>query len=119
MVNAARYSPDDTTIWVRVEQVEGWAEVSVRDEGIGVPDDEQGRIFERFYRGQRDEVRRIRGTGIGLAIVRELTEALGGRVWVDSVAGRGAVFTVRLPAVEATGPERPSPLGAPERSPAV
>ena len=99
LLNAARYSAPDSPIEVVVRQVDqGFVEMSVVDRGIGVPDDEREHIFERFYRGRQDEVRAKRGTGIGLAIVRELTDAMGGQVTLDTAVGSGSTFSVRLPA---------------------
>lgn len=98
LVNAARYSPPETTVTVRgIEDGEGTTEVAVVDRGIGIPPDELDRIFERFYRGPGEEVRRVRGTGVGLAIVKEFVEAQGGTVRVESAPDEGSTFTVRLP----------------------
>jgi signal transduction histidine kinase len=112
LVNAARYSPPDAPIEVHAApEGEGWLEVSVVDRGYGVPPDEQERIFERFYRGRQPEVRRQRGTGIGLAIVKELAGAMGGSVRVTSSSDRGSTFTVRLPAGPDVVPDLVDDLG--------
>jgi signal transduction histidine kinase len=71
--------------------------ISVRDQGIGIPQHELTRIFERFYRVDNSNTRRIGGTGLGLAITRALVELHGGRVWVDSTPGEGSTFYVTLP----------------------
>jgi signal transduction histidine kinase len=75
----------------------------VSDSGVGIAPEEQRRIFERFERG-RDSRRRYEGSGIGLAIVRAITEAHGGRVEVQSRLGEGATFTVELPVEGPGGP---------------
>jgi len=74
-----------------------YCRIWVRDTGIGIPPEEQGRIWQRFYR-PRDPLRmEAGGLGVGLSVVKSLTEAHGGRVWVDSSPGRGSTFTVLLP----------------------
>lgn len=99
LVNAARYSPPEAPIdLVAGPAGAGEVEILVVDRGIGIPEQEQGQIFERFYRGQTDEVRRVRGTGVGLAIVASVVTALGGTVRVSSVPGEGSTFTITLPA---------------------
>ncbi len=71
--------------------------ISVRDHGIGIPAHELTRIFERFYRVDNSNTRRIGGTGLGLAITRALVELHGGRIWADSVPDEGSTFWVTLP----------------------
>jgi signal transduction histidine kinase len=95
--NAVKYSPEIRDI--RVEMASGTDDVSiaVRDQGIGIPADEQGRIFDRFVRGAESKRRRIRGTGIGLAMVRQIVLAHGGRISVSSDPGAGSCFTITLP----------------------
>jgi signal transduction histidine kinase len=76
---------------VRVE--DGWLFIAVRDTGPGIPDEELGRIWEPFAQGGD----RADGTGLGLAIARRFTELLGGGLTVESRAGEGSTFTVRIP----------------------
>ncbi len=106
MDNAVKYSPDVKTIWVRVRQSDAGVELTVRDEGLGVPEKEQAAIFRQFVRGEEPKSRRIRGTGIGLALVRHVARAHGGDVTVESEPGRGSTFTFRLG--RAGCPTRPS-----------
>ena len=90
----------------------GWAELRVRDTGIGIGPDDLPRVFERFFRGREAEARSARGTGLGLAIVREIVEMHAGEVDVESVSGRGTTVTVRLPRPASTpsdAPEAPRP----------
>jgi signal transduction histidine kinase len=97
--NAVKYSPRDSTIWIGVSATADGrsACVSVRDEGIGIPSHEQRTVFDRFVRGREATFRRIQGTGIGLALVRELMRAHHGSVAVESEPGAGSTFTLVLP----------------------
>jgi two-component system sensor histidine kinase KdpD len=71
--------------------------ISVKDHGPGIEADEFDRVFEKFYRSARLKGDSTSGTGMGLAIARGIIEAHGGRIWVDSKVGHGAVFTFALP----------------------
>jgi signal transduction histidine kinase len=73
----------------------------VKDEGIGVPADEQARIFEKFYRLDPQMTRGVGGTGLGLYICSELVHRMGGNIWVESQEGEGSTFLLELP-VEAS-----------------
>jgi signal transduction histidine kinase len=101
--NALRYSPDGGTVRVGVEQKEGSVEISVADEGIGIPQADQEQIFRKFYRGADAEARSgPGGTGLGLFIARGLVTAMGGRIWVESREGEGSTFAFALPAAGVT-----------------
>ena len=109
--NAVNYSPDRTKVVVSV-RVEGeLAEISVTDQGVGIPDQDLNRIFERFYRVDPARSRITGGTGLGLAIVKHIAATHGGDVSVWSVEGAGSTFTLRLPvAVQAPSTElHPTP----------
>ncbi len=95
--NAVKYTPDGGEIAVRAEAGEGRIILSVRDTGIGIPDKDQARIFERFYRVDRARSRELGGTGLGLSIVKHIADAHGWTVSVESVPGRGSTFAVRIP----------------------
>jgi PAS domain S-box-containing protein len=95
--NAIKYSPDGGTIELGVESIEGIVLFRVLDEGLGIPADEQPRVFEKFYRLDPDMTRGIGGTGLGLYICSELVERMGGRIWVESREGRGSAFFFELP----------------------
>ena len=100
--NAARHSPESSIIRLEAVQKELHVEVSVVDEGSGIPADRLPHLFRKYARSDRDE-RRI-GTGLGLAICKGLVEAHGGRIWVDSVeGGPGTRFTFSIPVVEEVG----------------
>ncbi len=95
--NAAKYSPEGTRIFMEVlKGKEGWR-MSVKDEGPGVPSEEHGRIFEKFYRGGSEETRRTKGTGLGLYIVQRLAQRLGGAVLVEQARPHGAIFAASFP----------------------
>jgi two-component system, OmpR family, sensor histidine kinase SenX3 len=96
--NAVAYSPDKTRVDVSTTQAGNDAvEISVADQGIGIPERDLERIFERFYRVDPARSRATGGTGLGLAIVKHVTAAHGGKVTVVSSEGAGSTFTLRLP----------------------
>jgi signal transduction histidine kinase len=95
--NAVKYSPVSRTIWVTTSGEHGRVLVSVRDLGVGIAPDEQQAIFDKFRRGAGAAATRAKGTGLGLAMVRHIVAAHGGRVTVDSVPGEGSTFTIELP----------------------
>jgi signal transduction histidine kinase len=94
--NAVKYSPECRTVWVALESHEAAVAIVVRDRGLGIPMQEQREIFERFVRGAESTARRIKGTGIGLAMVREIVRAHGGEIQVASEPGKGSTFTLAL-----------------------
>jgi two-component system, OmpR family, sensor histidine kinase SenX3 len=96
--NAVKYSEPDSSIEVRAHSDDEWVDVEVRDHGIGIPQRDLERIFERFYRVDRARSRETGGTGLGLAIVRHVASNHRGDVHVESREGEGSRFTLRLPA---------------------
>ncbi|MDD5093311.1 MAG: ATP-binding protein [Dehalococcoidia bacterium] len=98
--NAIKFSPGGGTVTITGEVSGKNALVAVVDRGIGIPVDEQERVFERFYRGKDSSVTRSQGTGLGLYICKTLIEAHGGRIWVESQPGIGSRFIFSLPIVE-------------------
>ncbi len=96
--NAAKYSPPQSPIRITAEvcRQDTNFELSVADQGAGIDDLEQGLIFDKFYRGKNQRYR-VQGTGMGLAIVKAIVEAHGGRIGVTSQLGRGSVFHIVLP----------------------
>ncbi|HEX7353914.1 MAG TPA: ATP-binding protein [Mycobacteriales bacterium] len=96
--NAVHYSPERTRVVVGLCRRDDVVEVSVADEGIGIAEAEQGRVFERFYRSDPARSRATGGTGLGLAIVKHIVTNHGGETTVWSAPGKGSTFTVRLPA---------------------
>lgn len=96
--NALRHTPAGGRIIVAARQDENdRVRVTVQDTGEGIPADELPHIFERFYRTDHDRSRDTGGSGLGLAIARSLVEAHGGRIWVESVEGKGSAFAFELP----------------------
>lgn len=95
--NAIRYTPERGTVTLSVSRDERDALISVSDNGMGIPLKSQARVFERFYRVDKDRSRDRGGTGLGLSIVKHVVELHGGHVSLDSELGEGSTFTVRLP----------------------
>ena len=93
--NAIKFSPSKDEISLNVLDQDSFITLEVRDEGIGIPKDEIGLIFEPFVRGKGTNA--IHGTGLGLSIVKKAVELLSGRIRVESRCGKGSVFTVTLP----------------------
>ncbi|HZS12026.1 MAG TPA: ATP-binding protein [Nitrospirales bacterium] len=140
--NAFKFSdPDSGEVWLRLSTVNGMVELEVEDNGIGIPPEQLGRIFERFTQVEGSATRRFEGSGIGLALVKEVITRHGGTVAVESEVGRGSTFIVKLPRgnatqetlvslddeetvlpppdVRTTAPEEPAGLEAGDRRPLV
>ncbi len=97
LMNAYKYAnKEDRRIWLKVQAVDRELRLTVRDNGPGIPKEEQKLIFEEFERGQGALDTRATGSGLGLAIVRAIVKAHGGSVGLESVAGEGAAFTISL-----------------------
>ena len=97
ITNGVKYSPKNTSILVSAEEAHGSVIVCVADQGQGIPPAEREMIFQKFYRAKRDEKGSEEGTGIGLALVKEIVEQHGGRISVESQPGAGSRFTMTLP----------------------
>jgi len=102
--NAMKFSPDGGIITVAMAETDHEVKIIISDEGIGVPKEQQERIFERFYQVDGSVRRRFGGTGVGLAIVKRIIDAHHGRIWVESEPGKGSAFHIVLPR-ESTPPE--------------
>lgn len=117
--NAVKYSNGKTDITVALRRDGDWIVVSVIDQGIGIPRDEQRKIFDRFHRVSTGLVHDVKGSGLGLSIVRHIVDAHRGRVTVESRTGEGSTFAIHLP-VEVPGAAAlgaiPSPHDARERT---
>jgi signal transduction histidine kinase len=95
--NAVKYSPGGRQVEVCLRRHEGRALITVRDRGIGIPEGERSGVFGRFSRGEQAQRLGIRGTGLGLAMVREIVREHHGEVQVESIEGEGSTFTIALP----------------------
>lgn len=102
--NALKFTPPGGRVTVSTGTDEGMALVAVSDTGMGIPPEEQERLFERFYRTRSATVRQIPGTGLGLAISRLIVEGHGGTIQVESAEGAGTTFRVALPLAPVPGP---------------
>jgi len=103
--NAVKYSPSHQTVWLTTAVRDGSVEISVRDRGVGVPAEDQRRIFDKFARGANAVSSGARGTGLGLAMVQHTITAHGGSVRMESTPGAGSAFTITLPLIHPGAPE--------------
>jgi signal transduction histidine kinase len=95
LTNAIKFTPEGAAVTVRVGQSDGALHLEVADTGVGIPDAEVGRLFERFFRASTGAA--IQGTGLGLPIVKSIVEVHGGTISVESELGVGTTFVVDLP----------------------
>jgi len=111
--NALKFTPRGGRVEMKArdEPSESSVRVEIADTGIGIPEEARSRIFERFYRAEREGQRRYEGTGIGLALVKEVAELHGGRVELRSEIGKGSVFSLVIPRV--TGERKPEAASRP------
>jgi two-component system sensor histidine kinase SenX3 len=96
--NAVKFSAEAPRIEVSGQRNDGLITVTVRDHGVGIPDEARERLFEKFYRVNNPELQNVAGTGIGLYLVRQVVEGHGGEVKVESQPGAGSAFEIDLPA---------------------
>ncbi len=95
--NSTKYGAEAGEVTIAVKEHETEVQVDVSDQGIGIPVEDQPRIFERFYRVDKARSRALGGTGLGLSIVKHIIQRHGGRLWVESEVGRGSTFSFTLP----------------------
>jgi signal transduction histidine kinase len=95
--NAMKFSPDVKEVTVRLFMRDRWAVLQIEDKGIGIARQEQAKIFKRFYRVKQNADTQTQGSGLGLTLVKHITEAHGGMVEVESEPGKGSVFSILLP----------------------
>ncbi|HRQ33181.1 MAG TPA: HAMP domain-containing sensor histidine kinase, partial [Anaerolineales bacterium] len=102
--NAIKYTPESGAVTVHVQSPSNALIFAVQDSGIGISESDQARLFEKFYRGTNRDALLQRGTGLGLAIVKSIAEQHGGKVWVESVLGKGSIFFIQIPLVQQKTP---------------
>jgi len=95
--NAVKFTPDGGTVWVESHAADEWLQVTVGDTGVGIPEEEQQNVFEKFYQVGSTTKGTREGTGLGLPIVQKLVELHGGKVWMQSQTGEGSRFMFTLP----------------------
>ncbi len=98
--NGVKYAPNSGRLLLRAEPQNGEVVISVQDRGPGILPEEQLRLFEKFYRAERPGIKRIKGSGLGLALVKSIAEQHGGRAWCHSQPGQGSTFYIALPSRE-------------------
>ncbi len=104
LFNSLKFTPANGRVWLRAEKKEEYFILSVKDTGMGIAEKSLPFVFDRFWQEDGSSKRKFQGVGIGLALVKELTETMGGLVTVESQLGKGATFTVRLPFEKAEVP---------------
>jgi two-component system sensor histidine kinase VicK len=95
--NALQFTDANGHVTVKVEEDSGYMKVTVSDDGIGIPVKDLPRVFERFFQVESHLTRRYNGMGLGLAVARSMIELHNGRIWAESVEGKGSTFTFLLP----------------------
>lgn len=103
MNNAIKYSPDGGIVTCRLLETHNHVILSISDQGLGIPKKDVAHIFDRFFRVDKARSRAQGGTGLGLAISKEVIEMHGGKIWVDSIEGKGSTFYISLPYEEYEG----------------
>ncbi|MFC2167640.1 ATP-binding protein [Acidobacteriota bacterium] len=101
LFNAVKFSPENPAISVEVKSEVRSVKIGVKDSGIGIPEDEIDKIFDKFYQGKNALSLTVKGTGLGLTLVKHIVEAHGGRVFAQSELGQGSVFSIVLPVTRA------------------
>ncbi len=95
--NAIKYTPENGRVVIRTQSQPGYLTLAIEDSGFGILEEDLPRLFEKFYRGKQRDARAQPGSGLGLAIVHSIATNHGGRVWVESVVGKGSIFYLQIP----------------------
>jgi PAS domain S-box-containing protein len=101
--NALKYTAEDGVMTIHLQPSPGFLTFAVQDSGIGIPESDMPRLFEKFYRGSNRDALAQRGTGLGLAIVKSIAERHSGKVWAESEVGKGSIFYLQIPLVQPKG----------------
>ncbi len=111
--NASKFTPDGGKLRIGASRKDGWCQVSVSDNGIGIKEEDLKQIFEPFYQADTSMTRERKGTGLGLSLVKEIVEMHSGQIWVESEFGKGSrfIFTLPLVAAEGAGAEEDTDCG--------
>jgi two-component system phosphate regulon sensor histidine kinase PhoR len=104
--NALKYTPTGGEVTIHMQTSSSELTFAIQDSGIGIPENDQPRLFEKFYRGTNREALLQRGTGLGLAIVKSIAERHGGKVWVESKLGEGSMFYLQIPLAQSKVAQR-------------
>ncbi len=109
--NACKYSPSGATVTVTAQEASGLIQIDVADTGIGISEEDQARLFSKFFRADNTSTREVSGTGLGLYITKHLIEAHGGDIWAESQLGKGTTFHFTWPRYDDSleNRERPAP----------
>lgn len=110
--NAIKYSPPDAPVRIVAREADGEVEIAVEDRGFGISADDTAKLFQKFQRLSTPATRDVGGTGLGLYIVKGLVDAMGGRVWVESVPGDGSTFAFSIPVAGDAVAEQIERMGA-------
>ncbi|MCB0854730.1 MAG: response regulator, partial [Bacteroidetes bacterium] len=110
IANAIKFTPDEGKVFLHVKELpkEGLLEIKIEDTGVGIPSEKLPYIFDRFYQAESDNTRSGEGTGIGLALVKELVSLLEGEIFVNSTPDKGTIFTIHLPVKRSLAGSDPS-----------
>ncbi len=103
--NAVKYTPEEGKVWITLQVQDKWAILKVRDNGLGIPEDDLPHIFERFYRVDKDRARKTGGSGLGLSICKLIAESHRGVISVESTLAKGTVFMIKFPLYQKYLPE--------------
>jgi signal transduction histidine kinase len=98
--NAIKYTTENGVVTTQLQCAPTSLTFAIRDSGIGIPESDRPRLFEKFFRGTNREALAQRGTGLGLAIVKSIAERHSGKVWVESELGKGSTFYLQIPLVQ-------------------
>ena len=104
--NALKYTPTGGEVTIHMQTSLAELTFAIQDSGIGIPENDQPRLFEKFYRGTNREALLQRGIGLGLAIVKSIAERHGGKVWVESKLGEGSTFYLQIPLAQSKVAQR-------------